>query len=241
MQTFGTVAGVREPAVWEDPVGRVLASLWAGGVPIAERRLLGGEPIYGEGDPDGGLYFAVSGSVRVYKRYGRGRLKEATVALVGGGGVFGEPSLERARPHRDSAEAAPEGCRVATVGKAALANHIARDSSCGLALLLAYWGWAQRREATISRLLPRGVRPRLANLLLELDARAGPEVGPEGGRVTHERLAEMVACCREAVSPELASLRREGVLGIGERGGVVVLDREALARMASPAFTRMRA
>jgi hypothetical protein len=51
----------------------------------------------------------------------------------------------------------------------------------------------------------------------------------------------MVACCcREAVSPELASLRREDVLGTGERGGVVVLDREALARMASPAFTRTR-
>ena len=50
----------------------------------------------------------------------------------------------------------------------------------------------------------------------------------------------MVACCREAVSPELASLKHEGVLGVSERGGLVVLDREALARMASPAFTRMR-
>jgi CRP-like cAMP-binding protein len=118
---------------------------------------------------------------------------------------------------------------------------VARDASCGLALLLAYWGWAQRREGAIARLLPRGVRPRLANLLLELDAGPGLEVGPEGGRLTHERLAEMVACCREAVSPELASLRREGVLGVGERGGVVVLDRQARARAALPAFTRMRA
>ena len=240
MQTFGTVAGVREPAAWEDPAGRVLASLRAAGVPVAERRLLGGEPIYGEGDPDGGLHFVVSGSVRVYKRYGRGRLKEATVALVGAGGVFGEPALEGARPHRDSAEAAPEGCRVATARKAALARHVARDASCGLALLLAYWGWAQKREAAIARLLPRGVRPRLANLLLELDAGPGREVGPKGTRLTHERLAGMVACCRETVSPELASLRREGVLGIGERGGIVVLDREALARMAQPPSTRMR-
>src|SRR4028118_2272022 len=83
--TPGTVAGVREPAAWEDPAGRVLASLRAGGVPFAERRMLAGEPIYGEGDPDGGLYFVVSGSARVYKRYSRGGLKEATVALVGVG------------------------------------------------------------------------------------------------------------------------------------------------------------
>jgi CRP-like cAMP-binding protein len=229
----GGAAGRRVPA-WEDPAGRALASLRAGGVPVAERRHGPGEQIYGEGDPDGGLRFVVSGSVRVYKRYGQGGLKEATVALVGAGGVFGEPALEEARPHRDSAEAAPEGCRVATARKAAIARHVSRDASCGLSLLLAYWGWAQRREAAIARLLPRGVRPRLANLLLELDAGAGAE------RLTHERLAGMVACCREAVSPELASLRREGILGIGERGGIVVLDREALARMASPAFTRMR-
>jgi CRP-like cAMP-binding protein len=180
MPTPGTVAGAPRPTAWEDPAGRVLASLRAAGVPLAERRLPTGGPIYGEGDPDGGLYFVVSGSARVYKRYGRGGLNEATVALVGAGGVFGEPSLEGARPHRDGAEATPGGCRVATVRKAALARHVARDASCGLALLLAYWGWAQRREAAIARLLPRGVRPRLANLLLELDAGPGREVGPGG-------------------------------------------------------------
>jgi CRP-like cAMP-binding protein len=241
MPTFGTVAGVRKPAAWDDPAGRALASLRAAGVPFAERRYGPGEPVYGEGDPEGGLHFVVSGSARVYKRYGRGRLKEATVALVGAGGVFGEPALEEARPHRDNAEAAPGGCRVASVRKAALARHVARDPSCGLALLLAYWGWAQRREGAIARLLPRGVRPRLANLLLELDAGPGREVGPGGERLTHGRLAEMVACSREAVSAELAGLRREGVLGVGERGGLVVLDRPALARAAQPPFTRMRA
>jgi CRP-like cAMP-binding protein len=235
----GGAAGRWVPA-WEDPAGRALAGLRAGGVPVAERRYGPGEPIYVEGDPDGGLRFVVSGSARVYKRYGPRGTKQATVALVGAGGIFGEPSLEGARPHRDSAEAAPEGCRVATARKAAIAQHVSRDASCGLSLLLAYWGWAQRREAAIARLLPRGVRPRLANLLLELDAGPRREAGPEGGRLTHERLAGMVACCREAVSAEVAGLRREGVLGVGERGGVVVLDREALARMASPAFTRER-
>ena len=224
----------RVPAAWEDPAGRVLASLEVAGVPVSERRLLAGEPIYGAGDTDSGLYFVLSGTVRVYKRYGRWGLKEATVALVGDGGVFGEPALEKGRPHRDGAEAASD-CRVASVGKEALARHLARDSSCALALLLAYWEWAQRREGAIARLLPRGVRPRLANLLLELDGRPGREVGPEGQRLTQERLAEMVACSREAVSTEVARLKREGVLGVGHRGGIVVLDRSGLAQAALPA------
>ncbi len=38
-------AGRRVPA-WEDPAGRALAGLRAGGVPIAERRHGPGEPIY---------------------------------------------------------------------------------------------------------------------------------------------------------------------------------------------------
>ncbi len=49
MQTFGTVAGVRKPAAWDAPAGRVLASLEATGVPVAERRYGPGEPVYGEG------------------------------------------------------------------------------------------------------------------------------------------------------------------------------------------------
>ena len=59
----------------------------------------------------------------------------------------------------------------------------------------------------------RGVLPRLASLLLELDVCPGLEVGPMETRLAQKRLAEMVACCREAVAPELVSLRREGVLG----------------------------
>ena len=51
----------------------------------------------------------------------------------------------------------------------------------------------------------------------------------------------MVACCREAISAEVASLRREGVLGVGDRGGIVVLGREALGRAAPPAHARTRA
>jgi Crp-like helix-turn-helix domain len=129
---------------------------------------------------------------------------------VGGGGVFGERSLEGGGTHRDNAEASLEGCRVATVGKGALARHPLRPRPArGLRGVGTEEGGRDRAAAA------QGVRTRLASLLLELDVRPGLEVGPGGERLTQERLAEMVACCREAVSPDLASLRREGVLGVG--------------------------
>jgi CRP-like cAMP-binding protein len=210
-------------------------------VPVLERRYGPGEQIYGEGDPDGGLRFVLSGAVRVHKRFGPGGLRKATVALVGGGGVFGEPSLEGGGAHRDNAEAAPEGCRVATVGKGALARHVARDAPCALALLAAYGGWAQRREARSRGCCPGGCAPGWRACCWSSTSGPGWRLAPRGTRLTQERLAEMVACCREAVSPELAILRREGVLGVGERGGIVVLDRPALARAALPASTRAQA
>jgi Crp-like helix-turn-helix domain len=129
---------------------------------------------------------------------------------VGGGGVFGERSLEGAGPTGTTPRPPSRGA-----ASPRSARGRSRDTPCALALLAAYGGWAQRKEGAIARLLHRGVRTRLASLLLELDVRPGLEVGPGGERLTQERLAEMVACCREAVSPDLASLRREGVLGVG--------------------------
>ena len=220
-------------AAWDDPVRRVVISLQEAGVPFAERRLGGGEGVYEAGDPDTRLFFLLSGEIRVYKRYGRRGCKEATVALLEGRSVFGEPTLRTGGWHRDCAEAASE-CRVGTVRKSALARHLEHDPGCALALLFAYCSWARLREATITRLVPREVRGRLAHLLLELDA--GPR--PVRIRATHERLAEMVACSREAVSKELGILRREGILGGGSRGNIVVQDRRTLADIAEVGYRR---
>src|SRR3712207_9367172 len=62
------------------------------GVRVAERHFGAKDMIYAPGDPDGQLYFLLEGTVRLYKTYGE--YKEATVALLKDGGVFGELSLE---------------------------------------------------------------------------------------------------------------------------------------------------
>lgn len=218
-------------AVWDDPVGRIVSSLEQTGVPFAERKLGRGEAIYETGDPDTRLFFLLSGEIRIYKRYGRWGFKEATVALLEGHSVFGEPTLRTDGWHRDCAEAASVG-RIASIPKEALARHIEHDPGCALALLFTYCAWAQRREAAIARLVPREVRGRLAHLLLELDD--GPR--PARIRATHQRLAEMVACSREAVSKELGMLRREGILGEGSRGNIVVRDRRTLVDIAEVGY-----
>ena len=82
----------------EDQAVLVVRRLEEGGVPVARRNYVAGELLYTSGDADGHLCFLLDGRVRVYKPYGT--YKEATVALLGEGSVFGEPSLRPSGGHR---------------------------------------------------------------------------------------------------------------------------------------------
>lgn len=202
------------------------------GVPVARRGYAAGELLYSSGDPDQYLCFLLEGQVRVYKPYGA--YKEATVALPERGGLFGEPSLRPGGGHRDCAEALT-ACQVARVSKAALEHHVSRDPACALALMAAFCKWAQQREQTVALLLPRGVRSRLAALLVALAQKFGEQTEQGiliGMRLTHQRLAEMIACTREAVTKEMASLEREGHIETGNRDRrIVLLDRQRFGEL----------
>src|SRR5919202_3455072 len=82
------------------------------GVRVAERHLGAKDLIFAPGDPDAQLYFLLEGTVRLYKIYGE--YKEATVALLKDGGVFGELGLEGESRQSVFAEALT-GVRVAIV------------------------------------------------------------------------------------------------------------------------------
>jgi CRP/FNR family transcriptional regulator, global nitrogen regulator len=217
----------------EDQAVFVVGRLEKAGVPVARRNYAAGELLYASGDADDYLCFLLEGQVRVYKPYGF--YKEATVALVDEGGVFGEPSLRSGGGHRDCAEALTD-CQVARVSKASLEAHVSRDPACALALMTAFCKWARQREQVVAMLLPRDFRSRLASLLLALADRFGEETRPGvaiGLRFTHQRLAEMVACTREAVSKEMACLEREGYIETRNRERkIILLDRAGLGEMA---------
>jgi CRP-like cAMP-binding protein len=217
----------------EDQAVFLVGRLEEAGVPVARRNYAAGELVYASGDADRYLCFLLEGQVRVYKPYGA--YKEATVALLGEGGIFGEPSLRPGGGHRDSADALTD-CQVARVSKLVLEGHVSRDPACALMLMAAFCKWARQREQLVAMLLPRGVRSRLAALLLALADRFGEEAEPGvaiGLRLTHQRLAEMVACTREAVSKEMACFEREGRIETrNSERRIVLLDRRSLGELA---------
>jgi CRP-like cAMP-binding protein len=226
----GIQRGTQTP---EDQALFIVGRLEEAGVPVARRNYAAGELVYASGDADRYLCFLLEGQVRVYKPYGA--YKEATVALLGEGGIFGEPSLRPGGGHRDSADALTD-CQVARVSKVALEGHVSRDPACALMLMAAFCKWARQREQLVALLLPRGVKSRLAALLLALADRFGEEAEPGvaiGLRLTHQRLAEMIACTREAVSKEMACFERERRIETrNSERRIVLLDRRSLGDLA---------
>ena len=187
------------------------------GVPAAERHFGAKDLIFAPGDPDGQLYFLLEGTVRLYKIYGE--YKEATVALLKDGGVFGELSLEEGSRQDVFAEAVTEA-RVAVVRKSVLTEVIKRHPQFAVKLLFSFSERIRQSDEVIESLLDREVSARLATLLLNLGDRFG-ETDRSGTvlnvRLTHQDLANMIVSTREAVSKVMSEFQRQGLIQVRNR------------------------
>jgi CRP/FNR family transcriptional regulator len=223
-ETFAPAARERHPS---------LEDFEEAGVPVAERRFGAKDLIFAPGDPDGQLYFLLEGTVRLYKTYGA--YKEATVALLRDGSVFGELSLDEALCQNAFAEAVTD-TRVALVRKSVLTDVVRRHPEFGLKLLFSVAERLKQSDGMIESLLHREVSERLATLLLNLGDRFGK---PEGSgtvlkiRLTHQDLANMIVSTREAVSKVMSEFQRSGLIEVRNRR-IVLSPRLAEIRLSDP-------
>ena len=203
------------------------------GVRVAERRFGARDLIFAPGDPDEQLYFLLEGTVRLYKIYGDCR--EATVALLADGEVFGEPEFGGTTRQKDFAEALVAS-RVAVVRKSNLTEALRHRPEFALKLFSAFSERLGRSEETIESLLDREVSTRLATLLSHLAERFGEPDGSGAAlnlRLTHQDLANMVASTREAVSKVMSEFRRGGLIEVQGRR-ISVSPRLAEVRLGNP-------
>jgi CRP/FNR family transcriptional regulator, global nitrogen regulator len=191
------------------------------GLRVAERRFAAKDMIFAPGDPDDQLYFLLEGTVRLYKIYGE--YKEATVALLKDGGVFGELSLEEGPWQTVFAEALTD-VRVIRVRKAILAEVVKRRPEFATKLFFSFSERLRQSEEVIESLLDRTVSARLATLLSNLGNRFG-ETNGSGTvlkvRLTHQDLANMIFSTREAVSKVMSEFQRDGIIETRNRRIIV--------------------
>jgi len=187
------------------------------GIRVAERRFAAKDMIFAPGDPDDQLYFLLEGTVRLYKIYGQ--YKEATVALLKDGGVFGELSLEEGPWQTVFAEALTDA-RVIGVRKPILAEVVKRRPELATKLFFSFSERLRQSEEVIDSLLEREVSARLATLLANLGNRFGETNGSAtvlNVRLTHQDLANMIVSTREAVSKVMSEFQREGLIEVRDR------------------------
>jgi CRP-like cAMP-binding protein len=187
------------------------------GIRVAERRYGAKDDIFVPGDPDSHLYFVLSGTVRLYKIYGD--YKEATVALLKEGDVFGELSLQEGSGQTVFAHALTD-VRVAVVRKSVLVEVIKRDPEFVMKLFSSLFERLKQSEEVIGSLLDREVSARLYKLLQNLGDRLGETNGSATVldiHLTHRDLANMIASTREAVSKAMSEFQRDGLIEVHNR------------------------
>jgi CRP/FNR family transcriptional regulator, global nitrogen regulator len=187
------------------------------GIRVVERRFGQKDVIFAPGDPDDQLYFLLEGMVRLYKFYGG--YKEATVALLRDGGVFGELNLEEGGSQSVFAEAVAES-QVGKVRKSALTEVMGRNPEFATKLLFSFSERLRQSDEVIDSLLEREVSARLVTLFANLGRRFGESNGSGtvlDFRLTHQDLANMIFSTREAVSKVMSEFQRQGLIEVRDR------------------------
>jgi CRP-like cAMP-binding protein len=196
---------------------------------VHQRSYAAGETIFDFEEPATEVLFVQSGIVRIIARTPAGR--EFVYRDLEAGQVIGEIAAIDGAP-RSASAAAVIPTRVLALPNAAFLALVSASPALSLTLLRMLT--ARVRELSI-RLVEQSaftVRQRVAAELLRM---ARPRRGAEGLAVSpppqQHVLAARIGARREAVSRELAAMRREGLVSL-QRGALVLIAPDALRELA---------
>ena len=192
-----------------------------------ERRLGRGEILFMAGDPAGGLYVVVEGSIRAFRVSADGR--EQTIHVEKGGATLAEVSVFDEGPY-PSTTAAEEDSVLLFIDKRDVLNLCLERPRISLAALKLLAGRMRNCAALVESLSLRDVDRRLAKLLLEEASdhsrRSGSSVMFELA-LTHQQIAARIGSVREVVSRALARLQQSGLIRMDGRR-ITIPDEKAL-------------
>lgn len=199
------------------PPGSAAALFEEAGLGLTSQRLAKGTKIYGQGAPSEMLFFLLKGRVKLSVVSGNG--KEAIVAIMSDGDIFGESCLlstglypSMATALTDCSLLALQGSRVRS---AIQRNPVLAESMMNLLLLHRV-----RAEETLANHLIRPCEARLARALILLAETTETHV-IEG--ITQEDLACLVGTTRSRISFFMNKFRRLGCVEFTDRKSYRVL------------------
>jgi CRP-like cAMP-binding protein len=192
-----------------------------------ERRLKRGEILFMAGDPAGGLYVVVEGSIRAYRVSADGR--EQILHVERAGATLGEVPVfdEGCYP---STTAAEEDSILLFIKKRDVLNLCLERPQISVAALKLLARRVRNCAALVESLSLKDVDRRLAALLCaeasDHSRRCGTSVTFELA-LTHQQIAARIGSVREVVSRALARLQQGGLIQMDGRR-ITIPDEEVL-------------
>ncbi len=189
-----------------------------------------GELVYLPSDQADSVLLLGAGRVKIYHITGEG--KQAVLALIDPGELFGELSLfETGQVPREEFAEAMETSRVILIPREEMHEVMAAHAEISLGVTKLIGLRRKRIERRLKSLLFRSNRDRLVHLLLELAEKYGrPTVEGValGIKLSHQDLASIIGSTRETVTVVLGELQQEGLVAI-QRRRIILSKIELLA------------
>lgn len=188
-----------------------------------------GEMIFRQGDPGMHLYLVENGRVKITTLAPDGR--EAFVAIVGPGQVFGELSLF-VEQQRTADARTMEPTVLHALSHEDFRPYVNNRPEVAWELLRVLVRIVRRQDQAIQDMVFLDVGGRVARRLIDLAAQHG-EPGDGGCRIsvpiTQEELAQMVGASRESVNKAVGSFMDRGWVALDGRH-YVIIDEESLRK-----------
>ena len=172
------------------------------------------------------FYVILVGRVKVYKLSPRG--DEQILHLYGPGRTFGEAAMWAGGTYPAHAETLAPTTLLA-VSRTALRDMIARGADMAMGMLSGMSAKLHEFNRLIEQLSLREVPARLANVLLDLPARAGTHTVVL--KQTKRELAGQIGTIPETLSRALKKLKTSGLIDVNGTE-ITLLDPEGLAELA---------
>lgn len=209
---------------------------------VSEKRFHRNEIIFLEGDPCPGIYFVISGRVRIFKTSVDG--KEQVLAVMESSASFNDVPLFDGGPNPASAQAI-EPSVIYMVRKESMLTIIHDYPSVALAVLRVFAERLRHLTLLVEDLSFRRVTSRLARILLQYAEGYGESPARAAGvtfqappralelkqRITQQDLAAMVGTAREMISRSLKALEEEGAIKM-ERHKILIHDPQLLKEIS---------
>ena len=188
------------------------------------------QPLYLPGDPSSSVYLLKRGRVKIANTSPSG--KEVTFEILEPGEIFGELDVLEDAPRSTSAEALDDAL-ICVIPRKDFDQYLAMHPNVTLKLTKLIGLRLKKIQSRVEDLVFRDVPARLAHLLSELSKTEG--IADKQGirlkaKLTHQEMANLIACSRETVSTTMGQFRDDGLIQMDGRT-ITIVNEKGLSKL----------